>query len=148
MISTVCWEAVSVWEAEITPFGDAAKFYRFSAVGADGPIKLRPSRKSAGRLQKLIGTPQLIDLALQGFDAFALATGQSIALAAVDILGLEPFQQGLGHAADLRCNGLNGSPSRGVSAKAIRPHPTLGESIGTAAEVAHGSCTDLPPVRK
>ena len=32
--------------------------------------------------------------------------------------------------------------------KTIHPHPTLGESIGVAAEVAHGSCTDLPPVRK
>ena len=30
----------------------------------------------------------------------------------------------------------------------IHPHPTLGESIGLAAEVAHGSCTDLPPPRK
>ena len=29
--------------------------------------------------------------------------------------------------------------------KTIHPHPTLGESIGMAAEVAHGSCTDLPP---
>jgi dihydrolipoamide dehydrogenase len=32
--------------------------------------------------------------------------------------------------------------------KTIHPHPTLGESIGLAAEVAHGSCTDLPPTRK
>jgi dihydrolipoamide dehydrogenase len=32
--------------------------------------------------------------------------------------------------------------------KTIHPHPTLGESIGMAAEVAHGSCTDLPPPRK
>jgi len=32
--------------------------------------------------------------------------------------------------------------------KTIHPHPTLGESIGMAAEVAHGSCTDLPPQRK
>ncbi len=32
--------------------------------------------------------------------------------------------------------------------KTIHPHPTLGESIGLAAEVAHGSCTDLPPARK
>ena len=30
----------------------------------------------------------------------------------------------------------------------IHPHPTLGETIGLAGEVAHGSCTDLPPVRK
>ena len=32
--------------------------------------------------------------------------------------------------------------------KTIHPHPTLGESIGMAAEVAHGSCTDLPAPRK
>lgn len=32
--------------------------------------------------------------------------------------------------------------------KTIHPHPTLGESIGMAAEVAHGTCTDLPPPRK
>jgi dihydrolipoamide dehydrogenase len=32
--------------------------------------------------------------------------------------------------------------------KTIHPHPTLGESIGMAAEIAHGTCTDVPPVRK
>jgi dihydrolipoamide dehydrogenase len=32
--------------------------------------------------------------------------------------------------------------------KTILPHLTLGESIGLAAEVVHGSCTDLPPMRK
>jgi dihydrolipoamide dehydrogenase len=32
--------------------------------------------------------------------------------------------------------------------KTIHPHPTLGESIGLAAEVAHGSCTDLPQARR
>jgi dihydrolipoamide dehydrogenase len=32
--------------------------------------------------------------------------------------------------------------------KTIHPHPTLGESIGMAAEVAHGSCTDLPPQKR
>lgn len=32
--------------------------------------------------------------------------------------------------------------------KTIHPHPTLCESVGMAAEVAHGSCTDLPPARK
>jgi pyruvate/2-oxoglutarate dehydrogenase complex dihydrolipoamide dehydrogenase (E3) component len=32
--------------------------------------------------------------------------------------------------------------------KTIHPHPRLGESIGMAAEIAHGSCTDVPPVRK
>jgi dihydrolipoamide dehydrogenase len=32
--------------------------------------------------------------------------------------------------------------------KTIHPHPTLSESIGMAAEVAHGTCTDVPPQRK
>lgn len=32
--------------------------------------------------------------------------------------------------------------------KTIHPHPTLGESVGLAAEAAHGHCTDLPPIRK
>ena len=43
--------------------------------------------------------------------------------------------------------------SRGCDAAAIgkgihHPHPTLGETVGLAAIVAHGSCTDLPPPRK
>ena len=32
--------------------------------------------------------------------------------------------------------------------KTIHPHPTLGESIGLAAEAYEGACTDLPPVRR
>ena len=32
--------------------------------------------------------------------------------------------------------------------KTIHPHPTLSESIGMAAEVMEGVCTDLPPARK
>jgi len=32
--------------------------------------------------------------------------------------------------------------------RTIHPHPTLGESIGLAAEAAEGVCTDLPPVRR
>lgn len=29
--------------------------------------------------------------------------------------------------------------------RTIHPHPTLGESIGMAAEIAKGMCTDVPP---
>ncbi|MFO1087953.1 MAG: dihydrolipoyl dehydrogenase [Hyphomicrobiales bacterium] len=32
--------------------------------------------------------------------------------------------------------------------KTIHPHPTLGETIGMAAEVAEDVCTDLPPTRR
>ena len=33
-------------------------------------------------------------------------------------------------------------------AKTIHPHPTLGESVGMAAELFEGVCTDMPPQRK
>ncbi|MBS7815044.1 dihydrolipoyl dehydrogenase [Wohlfahrtiimonas chitiniclastica] len=33
-------------------------------------------------------------------------------------------------------------------AHTIHPHPTLIESVGMAAEVAEGACTDLPPAKK
>ena len=32
--------------------------------------------------------------------------------------------------------------------RTVHPHPTLGESIGLAAEVAEGVCTDVPPPRR
>ena len=32
--------------------------------------------------------------------------------------------------------------------KTIHPHPTLGETVGMAGEVAHGTCTDVPAPRK
>ena len=32
--------------------------------------------------------------------------------------------------------------------KTIHPHPTLSESIGMAAEVFEGVCTDLPPPKR
>jgi dihydrolipoamide dehydrogenase len=32
--------------------------------------------------------------------------------------------------------------------RTVHPHPTLGESIGLAAEAAEGACTDLPPARR
>jgi len=32
--------------------------------------------------------------------------------------------------------------------KTIHPHPTLGESVGMAAELFEGVCTDLPPQKK
>jgi dihydrolipoamide dehydrogenase len=33
-------------------------------------------------------------------------------------------------------------------ARTIHPHPTLGESVGMAAELFEGVCTDLPPAKK
>ncbi len=32
--------------------------------------------------------------------------------------------------------------------RTVHPHPTLGESVGLAAEIAEGVCTDVPPPRR
>jgi len=55
------------------------------------------------------------------------------------------------HAGDLIsevCLAIEMGCEPGDIGKTIHPHPTLGESIGMAAEVFEGHCTDLPPVRK
>ena len=40
-----------------------------------------------------------------------------------------------------------GADAGGIG-KTIHPHPTPGESIGMADEVAHGSCTDVPLAKR
>ncbi|MDR2881246.1 MAG: dihydrolipoyl dehydrogenase [Azoarcus sp.] len=55
------------------------------------------------------------------------------------------------HAGDLIgeiCLAIEMGADATDSAKTIHPHPTRCESIGMAAEVAEGSCTDLPAARK
>jgi dihydrolipoamide dehydrogenase len=50
------------------------------------------------------------------------------------------------HVARMRAN--NAGADAVDIGKTIHPHPTLGESIGMAAEAFEGVCTDLPPPRK
>jgi dihydrolipoamide dehydrogenase len=55
------------------------------------------------------------------------------------------------HAGDLIgeiCLAIEMGAEPGDIGHTIHPHPTLGESIGMAAEVFEGTCTDLPPQRK
>ncbi len=55
------------------------------------------------------------------------------------------------HAGDLIgeiCLAIEMGAEAGDIAHTIHPHPTLGESIGMAAEVFEATCTDLPPQRK
>ncbi len=55
------------------------------------------------------------------------------------------------HAGDMIgeiCLGIEMGADAVDIGKTIHPHPTMGESIGMAAEVAKGVCTDLPPQRK
>ncbi len=52
------------------------------------------------------------------------------------------------HAGDLIseiCLAIEMGCEAGDIGKTIHPHPTLGESIGMAAELYEGVCTDLPP---
>ena len=55
------------------------------------------------------------------------------------------------HVTDMISEGMlltNWEATADDLARLIHPHPTLGETIGMAAEVAHGSCTDLPTMKK
>ncbi len=55
------------------------------------------------------------------------------------------------HAGDLIsevCLAIEMGADASDIGKTIHPHPTLSESIGMAAEVAEGVCTDLPPMKR
>ena len=55
------------------------------------------------------------------------------------------------HAGDLIseiCLAIEMGADASDIGETIHPHPTLSESIGMAAEVAEGVCTDLPPVKR
>ncbi len=55
------------------------------------------------------------------------------------------------HAGDLIsevCLAIEMGAEAGDIGKTIHPHPTLGESVGMAAELFEGVCTDLPPQRR
>jgi dihydrolipoamide dehydrogenase len=55
------------------------------------------------------------------------------------------------HAGDLiseTCLAIEMGADASDIGKTIHPHPTLSETIGMAAEVAEGVCTDLPPAKR
>jgi len=55
------------------------------------------------------------------------------------------------HAGDLIsevCLAIEMGADAADIGKTIHPHPTLSESVGMAAEVFEGVCTDLPPPRR
>ena len=90
--------------------------------GLESAVELRLGKKRAGRLEDLIGPAQFLVLALQLLEVFALAGRQPIALAGIDFLALDPFMQGLGHAANFGGDGFNGRPQRGVLASVLLHH--------------------------
>jgi len=85
-----------------------------AAAWVKGSWVLRLGEKRAGQLQDLIGLAQIFDLALQRLHLFTLRRRDAVALAAIDLVALDPFVEGLGHAADLGGDGFDGSPQRWV----------------------------------
>ena len=88
-----------------------------TSVGGRAP----PGQKSAGQLQYLVGSAQLLDLALKRLHTFMLGRGGAGPGAASDFVALDPFVQRLGHAADLGGDGFDGCPQRGVKALVQQP---------------------------
>ena len=67
----------------------------------ESAVELRLGEKRAGRLEDVIGPAQLLDLPLQCLELLAFAADQALALAAVNLIALDPIVERLRHATDL-----------------------------------------------
>ena len=98
----------------------SARPHRCRGVGRCRPsilesaVELRLGEKRAGRLEDVIGPTQLLDFGLQCLELLAFAAAQAFALAAVDLIALDPVTERLRYAADLGRNGFNSSPQQRV----------------------------------
>ena len=85
-------------------------------------VELRLGKKSTRQLEDFVGFAQFFDFPLQVFDAGSLFRADAIAHAFVNFVLSNPVVEGLRHAADLGCNGLNGGPQGGVLASVLAHH--------------------------
>jgi hypothetical protein len=81
------------------------------------------SEKSAGKLQYLVGFPQLLDLAIQFLDALQVGHGRPFPLLGVAFILAHLGMQGLRCAADLAGNRHDCRPLRFVSGAVLEHHP-------------------------
>lgn len=81
---------------------------------------LRLGKKRAGQLEDLIGFAQFFDLALQRLHLFTFGCRDAIAHAGIDLVALDPFVEGLGHAADLGSMDSMAAHSEGYSPRCSR----------------------------
>ena len=86
-------------------------------------VELRLGEKRAGQLENLIGSAQLLDLALQGLHVRTFLCAQAFAYPGVNLLLLDPVVKRLRHAADLGSNRFNAGPQGGVLAAVFLHHP-------------------------
>lgn len=77
-------------------------------------IELRPGEKRTGRLEDVVDSAQFLVLSLE--------LPEALAAAGIDLLALDPFEQGLRHAANLGADRLHRRPQRGGSRPAA-PSP-------------------------
>ena len=114
----------------------------FTQAAAKQPVKVTIAKASGGNAVDARSVLFVLGLDVRGGDEVVLAAEGDGADAALDA-ALD--------ASELIAEGVlaieMGADEIDIG-KSIHPHPTLGESIGMAAEVAHGTCTDLPPVKK
>ena len=95
---------------------------RRSRSGLQTAVELRLGEKRAGQLQDLVGFAQLLVLAFKFLQALQVGRRDAGPGAVVDLIALDPFVEGLRHAADLGGDGFNGGPQRGVLASVLLHH--------------------------
>ena len=76
----------------------------------ESAVDLRLGKKSAGQLQYLVGSAQLLDFALQFLHTRLPCRNNAVAHVAIACYALDPFVERLRHAANLWCDRCNGRP--------------------------------------
>ena len=81
-----------------------------NVLGLPTAVELRLGEKRTGQLQNVIGPPQLLDFALQLFDALDFSGGHPRTLACIHLCPLHPGQQGRRYTANLGGDRFDGCP--------------------------------------
>ena len=108
--------------------------------GLGAAVELRLGKIRTGQTQDLVSLAQFAIFALQNLDALALFAGRPRTLAGIGLMATNPAMQGLRGTANLRGNGLNGSPLGGVVVQVFQNHAhgTFTDFRGVGRSFSHG----------
>ena len=115
-------EPLSEWWVRL-PSSHGLRSYSACSSASSTNSVFRLGEKRAGQLQNLVGLAQLTHLALEVLHALRLASRHAFSHAGIDLGALDPFVQGLRHAANLESDGLDGRSQRRVFPTVLPNHP-------------------------
>ena len=105
------------------------------SLGLESAVELRIGGKRAGQFEYPVGPAQRLDLAFQFLDPLRFTGAAAFTHIDLDLDTPDPFQQGLRHAADRRCDRPDCRPERRVLPRcactipAARSRPDYGPRV-------------------